>query len=132
MDKQILDKMEKFKNFPKGWEFGTGVPLDPRVEMVATWIYEYVEDLDLDGDAFPCNDGSILLVFFPTTWPVVKSLEVAIWGDEGISGTLEKSDYVHERDKDKFLRDWYVVEEFDDMTLVDIRRELEKLLESEV
>jgi hypothetical protein len=59
-----LEKIEEFKNHPKGWDFGDGDPSPQHVVDSAIALHEFGVSLGLKTDAYPLTDGGIEIEFY--------------------------------------------------------------------
>jgi hypothetical protein len=60
---QVRKKIISFGRLEEGWDFGQGYPAPPAVVNVALMLYGFGEQLGLEMDAFPGDNGDISVDF---------------------------------------------------------------------
>lgn len=85
----IFKAIDNFAKFPKGWNFGEGVPSSPVAVYQGKYILNVARNLKLqDIEVFPGVDGEIQLCFYDEKF----TLEIVFEIDGTLSINLEKDD----------------------------------------
>jgi hypothetical protein len=71
------DKIKSFSKLEKNWNFGRGDAILPQAIEDALALNNYAVGCGLKTDAFPCDDGGVLV----TAYKDGKCLEVIVDGD---------------------------------------------------
>lgn len=74
------ETIKSFLNLPKGWLYTRGVPFKQKTVDLALEIEEYARALQLDTEAFPGENGEIVLSIYPPKYqyPAVDNLDFEI------------------------------------------------------
>src|SRR5688500_3315166 len=82
------EQINSFLNLPKGWHYGSGVPMSEITTEIALEFNEYAENYGLVTEAFPGVDGEILLCVYG--WEE-NNLDITIYFSD-IGYRLEQND----------------------------------------
>lgn len=97
------ETIKSFLTLPKGWHYGSGIPMSEITTNIALEFNEYAENFGLITEAFPGVDGEILLSIYG--WEE-NSLEITIFFSD-ISYRLEQNDEVVEEEEFASVEDVY-------------------------
>ncbi|HVB03469.1 MAG TPA: hypothetical protein VNE41_07090 [Chitinophagaceae bacterium] len=64
VDNNMIKKIQSFGMLPEGWDFGKGKPSPDNIIQTAIQLYRIGSSLGFEGDAFPGDDGGIIIGFY--------------------------------------------------------------------